>query len=264
MSEIKDWPTRIKALREAGNSLKNIMQLLSTYPLANQTKHFRDADVEWTEQERETLGMEPDDQEREEDDLMGGWNPPEGAKLKITQIETGRWAEQEDPMETPGQEGTHIPTRILASRQYLDNHTDRDSRVVQYDTQWTNREGGAIRTWSMEETIRTHLLTRAPCSDQGWGVLMEEWERTKHDKQAKREPEEEILAGRPSNEQRYWKNITHLEINTRETNPDQDIKHVEGTKDRQLRTEGDTTYCYEPEGGLIGSLSTVKVREMYN
>ncbi|KAK3247364.1 hypothetical protein CYMTET_43136 [Cymbomonas tetramitiformis] len=76
MSVIRDWPAQIKALREAGNNLKNIMQLLSMYPLANQTKHFKDADVEWTEQEKETLGIGPDDQEREEDDVMGEWNPP--------------------------------------------------------------------------------------------------------------------------------------------------------------------------------------------
>ncbi|KAK3247363.1 hypothetical protein CYMTET_43135 [Cymbomonas tetramitiformis] len=176
----------------------------------------------------------------------------------------GRWAEQEDPMEEPGQEGTHAPTRILASRQYLGNYTDGDSRVVQYDTQWTNSEGGVLRTWSTEETIRKHLLTQAPCSDQGWGDLVNEWEHAKQDKRTKREPEKEILAGKPSNEQRYWKNITHLEINMRETNPDQDIKHVEGTKDKQLRTEGDATYCYEPEGGLIGSLSIAKARELYD
>eukprot|EP00854_Cymbomonas_tetramitiformis_P001805 gene1805-biopygen1683 len=121
--------------------------------------------------EREILGIRLEDQEREEDDMMGERNPPTRTKRKPMQLDTGKWARQEDPMETPGQDRTHAPTGILGSRQYLDNYTDMASK---------------------------------------------------------------------------------------------DIKHALGTKDKQLRTEGDTTYCYEPEGGLIGTLSTAKVRELYD
>eukprot|EP00854_Cymbomonas_tetramitiformis_P034218 gene34218-biopygen20894 len=177
---------------------------------------------------------------------------------------SGGKLEIEDPMETPGQEGTYTPTRMLASRQYLQNYTDVTSKVTQYETRWTDGEGNEQTTWSTEETIRTHLLTHNPSSDQEWENLVEEWESNKQDKRAKREPVDEILAGQPSNEQRYWKEVTHLEVYTRETNPDQDIRHVTGIKDRQLRTEGGTTYCYEPDGSLIGTLSTVKVRELYD
>ncbi|KAK3270091.1 hypothetical protein CYMTET_21498 [Cymbomonas tetramitiformis] len=141
------------------------------------------------EQERETLGIGPEDQEREEDDMMGEWSPPERTKRKIMQRDMGKWAEEEDPMEEPSQEGTHAPTRILACRQYLGNYTDMESKMVQYDTQWTDNGGGVLRTWSSEETIRTHLLARASCSDQGWGDLMNEWERAKQGKRTKRVPD---------------------------------------------------------------------------
>ncbi|KAK3289122.1 hypothetical protein CYMTET_3428 [Cymbomonas tetramitiformis] len=265
MSKISDWPAQIKALHEAGNSLEDILQLLSMYPLANQTKHFEQAGVEWTEQDKEVLGIETEDQEKEEDDMMLTRRPLGRTKRKSKQQDRGQWARQEDPMETPGREETYTPTRILASRQYLHNYTDVTSKVTQYETRWTNGEGNEQTTWSTEETIRTHLLIHNPSSDQGWKNLVEEWESNKQDKRAKREPVDEILAGQPSSEQRYWKQVTHLDVCSRETNPDQDIRHITGTlKDRQLRTEGGTTYCYEPEGSLIGTLSTVKVRELYD
>ncbi|KAK3272970.1 hypothetical protein CYMTET_18761 [Cymbomonas tetramitiformis] len=79
----------------------------------------------------------------------------------------------------------------------------------------------------------------------------------------KHEPAEEIPVGQPNNEQRYWKNVTQLEITTRETNPDQDIKSAPGTKDRQLRTER-YDLLPELEGSLIGTLSTSKTRELYD
>ncbi|KAK3286909.1 hypothetical protein CYMTET_5554 [Cymbomonas tetramitiformis] len=263
MENISDWPAQIKALHEAGNSLKDILQLLSMYPLANQTKHFEQADVEWTEQEKETLGIETN-QEKEEDDVMTARNPRGRIKRKTEQKDRGQWSTQEDQMDTLEQEGTYTPARILASRQYLQNYTDVTSKVTQYEIRWTNSEGREQTTWSTEETVRTHLLKHNLSSDHGWQNLVEEWENDKRDKKTKREPVEEILAGQPNGEQRYWKHVTHLEICTRETNPDQDIRHIPGTKDRQLRAEGDTTYCYEPDGGLIGTLSTVKVRELYD
>eukprot|EP00854_Cymbomonas_tetramitiformis_P001377 gene1377-biopygen1224 len=193
----------------------------------------------------------------------GGWNPPENAGRRPIQRDTGKWAKQEDPMEAPGREGTHAPTRILASRHYLDNYADPDSKVIQYETQWTDNEGSVLSTWSTEETIRTHLLAHNPSENQGWEDLVDEWERTKQGKRAKREPEDEILAGKPSSEQSYWKRVTHLEISTGETNPDQDIKHILGTKDRQLRTEGDTTYCYEPNGVFASPLNVHKNTKTY-
>ncbi|KAK3234388.1 hypothetical protein CYMTET_55330 [Cymbomonas tetramitiformis] len=263
MENISDWPAQIKALHEAGNSLKDILHLLSMYPLANQTKHFEQADVEWTEQAKEVLGIETN-QEKEEDDVMTTRNPRGRIKRKTEQRDRGQWSTQEDRMDTLGQEGTYTPARILASRQYLQNYTDATSKVTQYEIRWTNSEGREQTTWSTEETVRTHLLKHNSSSDHGWRNLVEEWENDKRDKRAKREPVEEILAGQPNGEQRYWKHVTHLEICTKETNPDQDIRHIPGTKDRQLRTEGDTTYCYEPDGGLIGTLSTVKVRELYD
>eukprot|EP00854_Cymbomonas_tetramitiformis_P034198 gene34198-biopygen19718 len=264
MSEIRSWPKQIKALHEAGNSLKDIIQLVSMYPLANQTRYFEDAGVEWTEQERETLGIGAVDQEWEEDDMMGEWNPQVSARERPMQLDESKWANQEDPMEAPDREGTHAPTRILASRQYLDNYADPDSKVIQYETQWTDSEGNVLSTWSTEETIRKHIPEHNPTGNRRWEELVGEWEDTKQGERTKREPVNEILAGKPSSEQRYWRGVTHLAITTGETNPDQDIKHTLDTTDRQLRTEGDTTYCYEPNGGLIGTLSTAKVRELYD
>ncbi|KAK3238599.1 hypothetical protein CYMTET_51390 [Cymbomonas tetramitiformis] len=72
------------------------------------------------------------------------------------------------------------------------------------------------------------------------------------------------------------KNVTHLEISTGETNPDQDIKSAPGTKDKQLRTEGDATYSNHPPlrkqeiwgqpviFSNLGTLSTAKTRELYD
>eukprot|EP00854_Cymbomonas_tetramitiformis_P008828 gene8828-biopygen8980 len=182
-----------------------------------------------------------EDQEREEDDMMGEWNPPERTDRRPIQRETGKWANQEDPMEAPGREGTHAPTRILASRQYLDNYADPDSKVIQYETQWTDSEWNILGTWSTEETIRMHLLAHNLSSDQGWEELVDEWERTTQGKRTKREPEDEILAGKPSKD-------TGNGLPTW----------------RQLRTEGDITYCYEPDGSLIGTLSAAKARELYD
>ncbi|KAK3289200.1 hypothetical protein CYMTET_3361 [Cymbomonas tetramitiformis] len=263
MENISDWPAQIKALHEAGNSLKDILQLLSMYPLANQTKHFEQSEVEWTEHEKEVLGIETD-QEKEEDDVMTTRHPRGRVKRKSGQQNRGQWSTQEDRMDVLGQEGNYTPAGILATRQYLQNYTDSTSKVTQYEIRWTDGEGNEQTTWSTEETVRTHLLKHNLSSDQGWKNLVEEWKNDKRDKRTKREPAEEILAGQPNGEQRYWKEVTHLEICTRETNPDQDIRHIPGVKDRQLRTEGDTTYCHEPEGSLIGTLSTVKVRELYD
>ncbi|KAK3254051.1 hypothetical protein CYMTET_36713 [Cymbomonas tetramitiformis] len=164
-----------------------MLQLLPMYPLANQTKHLEDAGVEWTEQERETLGIGLEDQEREEGDMMAERNPPGRTKRNTLQRDTGKWARQEDLMEAPGREGTHTPTRILASRQYLDNYTDMASKVIKYETQWTDSEGNMLRTWSTEETIRTYLLAHTPSSDQGWEDLVDEWKRTKQGKRAERD-----------------------------------------------------------------------------
>ncbi|KAK3236274.1 hypothetical protein CYMTET_53576 [Cymbomonas tetramitiformis] len=265
MSEIRNWPTQIKALHEAGNSLRrDIMRLMSMYPLANQKKHFEEAGVEWTEQEKEALGIGGVDHEWEEDDIMGEWTPQASAGEGLIQLDERKWAKQEDPMEAPDREGTHAPTRILASRQYLDNPADPDSKVIQYETQWTDSEGNVLSTWSTEESIRKHIPEHNPTGNRRWEELVEEWEGTKQDERTKSGPVSEILAGKPRSEQRYWKEVTHLTITTGETNPDQDIKQTLNTKNRQLRTEGDTTYCYEPNGGLIGTLSTAKVRELYN
>ncbi|KAK3236172.1 hypothetical protein CYMTET_53672 [Cymbomonas tetramitiformis] len=263
MSEIGNWPTQIKALHEAGNSLRDIIQMVSMYPLANQKKHFVEAGVEWTEQERETLGIGVD-QEWEEDDMMGEWNPQANATERPMQPNESKWARQEDLMEAPDREGTYVPTRILASRQYLNNYADPDSKVIQYETQWTDSEGNVLSTWSTEETIRKHMPEHNPTGNRRWDELVGEWENTKQGERTEPEPASEILAGKPRSEQRYWRKVTHLMITTGETNPDQDIKHTPNTKDRQLRTEGDTTYCYEPNGGLIGTLSTAKVRELYD
>ncbi|KAK3272748.1 hypothetical protein CYMTET_18970 [Cymbomonas tetramitiformis] len=205
MSEISDWPAQIKALREAGNNLKDIMQLLSMYPLANQTKHFEDAEVEWTEQERETFGYS----------IRG---PGTGG-------------------------GRHDGGTELANK-------DQEKANAAGHGQM-GKTGGPDENAGPGRNPRTHQDTGHP-TVPGQG------------KRAKREPEEEILAGKPNSEQRYWKHVTHLEISTGETNPDLDIKHAPGTKDKQLRTEGDTTYCYEPEGGLIGTLSTAKAQELYD
>ncbi|KAK3283601.1 hypothetical protein CYMTET_8689 [Cymbomonas tetramitiformis] len=57
MAGIEDWPAQIKTLHEEGNSLKEIMRLLSMYPLANQMVHFANSGVEWTKQEKEILGL---------------------------------------------------------------------------------------------------------------------------------------------------------------------------------------------------------------
>ncbi|KAK3283600.1 hypothetical protein CYMTET_8688 [Cymbomonas tetramitiformis] len=170
-------------------------------------------------------------------------------------------------MGTMGPEGAYTPIKILASRQYLENYTDVDSKVIQYDTQWTRRGGKMGRTWSTEETIRTHLLAFTPNSNQGWADLVSEWEGGKRraaGEVTQKGPEEELLAGHPKNEQRYWQNVTHLQLHTRETNPDHDILGSADELGRQLRTEGDVTYCYEPDGKLIGVISTPETRELYN
>ncbi|KAK3257792.1 hypothetical protein CYMTET_33133 [Cymbomonas tetramitiformis] len=108
------------------------------------------------------------------------------------------------------------------------------------------------------------MLAHNPCSNQGWENLNREWERDSQSKRAKHEPEQEILAGQPNNEQKFWRNVEHLQVHTKETNPDQDTWGNPGTMDKQLYTEGTTTYCYEADGRLIGTLSTAKPRELYD
>ena len=92
---------------------------------------------------------------------------------------------------------------------------------------------------------------------------MQEWERGKEAKRKKHELAIEETAGQPNSEHKYWKNVTRLQVHTSETIPDQDIQETPHTRNRQMRTEGSTTYCYEPNGRLIGTVSTAKAREHY-